>query len=83
MNSIALAVITAYRVEVEAGHATPKGRARVGSETVKYSVRVDHDLYEWLRTTAFHARTSINALVVAALTRAHTDHAQGATATDV
>ncbi len=51
---------------------TPSTPAR--GELVKYNVRVGDDLHEWLRTTAFHARTSINALVVAALTRAHAVH---------
>ena len=41
---------------------------------VKYNVRVDNNLYEWLRTTAFYARVSINALLVAALIRYHDSH---------
>jgi len=71
MNSIALAAVAAYRAEVEAARIAPERGAPARGEVVTYNVRVDDDLHEWLRTTAFDARTSINALVVAALTRAH------------
>jgi hypothetical protein len=37
-------------------------------------VRVDEDLYEWLRTTAFFARVSINTLLIAALVRFRAAH---------
>ncbi len=66
MNSVALAAVVAYRAEVEAGRSAPER-----GDVVKYNVRVGDELHEWLRTTAFYARTSINALIVAALTRAH------------
>ncbi len=71
MNSSALAGVTAYRAEVEAGRIAPERGAPARGEVVTYNVRVGDDLHAWLRTTAFDARTSINALVVAALTRAH------------
>lgn len=71
MNSIALASINAYRAAVEAGGVAPERGTREGDEATKYNVRVGDELYEWLRATAFHARTSINALLVAALARAH------------
>ncbi len=71
MNSIALAAVAAYRAEVEAGRIVPERGAPERGEAVKYNVRVGDEVHEWLRTTAFYARTSINALVVAALTRAH------------
>jgi len=74
MNSIALATVAAYRAEVEAGRIVPERGAPERGEMVTYNVRIDDDLHEWLRTTAFYARTSINALVVAALTRAHAVH---------
>ncbi len=71
MNSIALAAVAAYRAEVEAGRSAPERGVPARGEMVKYNVRVDDELHEWLRTTAFYARTSINALIVAALARAH------------
>jgi len=64
--------IIAYRVEVEAGHTTLEGLLREGRAGIKYPICVSDELYEWLRTTAFHARTSINAVVVTALTHAPT-----------
>ncbi len=77
MQSIAVEAITAYRVEWETSHAMREGLPREGGAAVKYLLRLDDDLYEWLRTTAFHARTSINALIVAALTRAHAAQTEG------
>ncbi len=71
MNSIALAAVAAYRAEVEAARIAPERGAPERGAVVKYNVQVGDKLHEWLRTTAFYARTSINALVVAALTRAH------------
>ncbi len=71
MNSIALAAVAAYRAEVEAARIAPERGAPERVEIVTYNVRVDDDLHAWLRTTAFYARTSINALAVAALARAH------------
>jgi len=82
MNSIALEAVTAYRAAVDAGHTTREGRVLVAGEIVKYNLRVGDDLYEWLRMTAFHAHSSSNALVVAALARAHDDQAGGTTALD-
>jgi len=75
MNQIALTALTAYRTEVEAGHTTVGGPPRMGGATVKYNLYVGEadggiHLHDWLRTTAFHARTSINTLVVAALAHA-------------
>ncbi len=81
MNSIAVASIDDYRAEVEAGRIAPergvRGGTRGDGEMVKYNVQVKDDLREWLRTTAFHARTSINALLVAALARAHAAQTEG------
>ena len=70
MNSIALAAVAAYRAEVEAARIAPERGAPERAEIVTYNVRVDDDLHAWLRTTAFYARTSINALAVAAWARA-------------
>jgi len=67
MNSIVLAAVRAYRAEMEAGRTMLEGRGAGGGATTTYNVRLDDDRYEWLRTTAFDTRTSINALVVAAL----------------
>ena len=82
MNSIVLEAAADYRADVEKGAATP-ARAPVGDHesVVKYNVRVETDLYEWLRTTAFYARLSINTLLINALLRfreAHKDTPQPA-----
>jgi len=81
MNSIALAAITVYRAELEAGRIMMDRRPREG-ETVQYNLYIGDDLGGWLRTTALHAHTSINAMVIAALIHAHTDRMEGAAATD-
>jgi len=77
MNSIAVASIDDYRAEVETGRIAPERGAHGGGEMVKYNVQVKDDLHEWLRTTAFYARTSINALLIAALTRARAAQTDG------
>jgi len=77
MQSIAVEAITAYRVEWETSHAMREGLPREGGAAVKYPLRLDDDLYEWLRTTAFHTRRSINALVGDALIRFHAAQAEG------
>ncbi len=82
MHSITVEVVSAYRVEVEAGHTTLEGLLREERAGIKFPVRVSDDLYEWLRTTAFHARTSINAVVVAALAHAQADATEGTHTTD-
>ncbi len=66
-----------YRAEVDAGRTTVKGRVSRNGEIAVYNIRLDDDSYEWLRRTAFEARTSINALVVAALARAHAAQTEG------
>ena len=77
MNSIVLEAAEEYRRAVEAGETTPSKDASADHSTVvKYNVRVNDDLYEWLRTTAFYARLSINTLLISALARfkeAHPD----------
>lgn len=74
MNSIVLEAVAEYRAAVESGNATP-AKENAGDDTVvKYNVRVEDDLYEWLRTTAFYARLSINTLLVAALARFRERH---------
>jgi len=82
MNSVALAAIRAYQAEVDAGRTTVTVRASREGETTIGTIRLTDDRYDWLRTTAFYARTSINALVVAALTRAQAVQAEGTTALD-
>jgi len=82
LSSIVRAAVTAYRTEVEAGRIVPEHDAPECGEIVAYNVRVGDDLYQWLRVTAFDARTSINALGIAALARAHADYAAGTTTTD-
>ncbi len=67
MNSVVLEAIGEYRDAVEAGQAAPSKDGLGHEETIKYNVRVDDNLYEWLRTTAFYARISINVLFVRAL----------------
>ena len=75
MNSIVLESVSAYRAAVEAGEVTPSKESGAEHDTVvKYNVRVDDDLYEWLRTTAFYARVSINTLLIAALVRFRAAH---------
>jgi len=72
--------VAAYRVEVDTGRIVPERGVREGGESgdmVKLTLRLDDETYEWLRTTAFHARSSINALVVAALTRTHAAQTEG------
>ncbi len=71
INSIVLEAVAAYRAEVDAHGGAPGHAPLAGGRQVTYNIRLDDDLYNWLRTTAFHARTSINALIIAALTRAH------------
>ena len=75
MNSIVLESVVAYRAAVEAGEVTPTKESGAEHDTVvKYNVRVDDDLYEWLRTTAFYARVSINTLLIASLVRFRAAH---------
>ncbi len=82
MSSIAVEALTVYRAEVDAGRTTVQGWASRGGETTLGNVRVDNDLYEWLRTTAFYAHTSISAVIVAALAHAQADHTEGTVAAD-
>jgi len=72
MNSVAVEAISAYRAEVDAGRTTVTVRASREGETTIGTIRLDNDLYEWLRTTAFYAHTSISALIVSALVPAQT-----------
>ncbi len=75
MNSIVLESAVEYRRDVEAGTVAPsKETGGDPDSVVKYNVRVEDDLYEWLRTTAFYARVSINSLLVAALIRFRAAH---------
>ncbi len=80
MNSIVLEAVSEYRTAIDGGQATLT-KEHVGRDAiVKYNVRVDDDLYEWLRTTAFYARLSINVLFVAALLRYREQHQEEAPA---
>jgi hypothetical protein len=75
MNSIVLEAAEDYRRAVDAGEVSPS--KETGAEpdaVVKYNVRVEDELYEWLRTTAFYARVSINSLLIAALVRFRAAH---------
>lgn len=75
MNSIVLEATEEYRAAVDAGQVTPnREAASEHTAVVKYNVRVEDDLYEWLRTTAFYARLSINTLLIAAITRFKAAH---------
>lgn len=67
MNSIVLEAIDEYRAAIGAGTTAPSKDGGAREETIKYNVRVDDELYEWLRTHAFYARLSINVLFVSAL----------------
>ncbi|MCA1599314.1 MAG: hypothetical protein LC769_09935 [Chloroflexi bacterium] len=69
MNSIVLEAIADYRVAVDAKEIVLSKDGSARDETIKYNVRVDDDLYEWLRSNAFYARLSINAIFVSALVR--------------
>ena len=68
MNSIVLEAVAAYR---DATGGAPGQATFDGGPQVKYNVRLDNDTYEWLRTTAFYARVSINSMICAALAREH------------
>ncbi len=70
MNSIAVEAVRAYGLEVEDGRFAPDHKVVVGGNKVLHPVRLDNDLYEWLRTTASHQRTSMTTLMVAALVHA-------------
>lgn len=74
MNSIVLEAVTEYRNAVESGEVSPSKEGAEPGAVVKYNVRVEDDLYEWLRTTAFYARVSINALLIVALLRFREAH---------
>ncbi len=76
MNSIVLEAAAEYRAAVEAGEVTPAKESAGDDTVVKYNVRVEEDLYEWLRTTAFYSRLSINTLLVAALARFRQRHGE-------
>ena len=84
MNSITVEAVRVSRVEMEASHTALPGRLSSvgGGEAKVYSIRLDDDLYEELRTAVFYAHSSFNALVVAALTRAQDAQAEGTTALD-
>lgn len=69
MNSIVLEAVVEYRVAIDGGEVAPAKESPSDDTVVKYNVRVEDDLYEWLRTTAFYARLSINTLLIAALAR--------------
>ncbi len=74
MTSIILASVMAYHAEAEAGRIVPQRGAPACGEIVKFNLRIDDALYEWLRTTAFDARAPINDLIIAALARSHAAH---------
>lgn len=78
MNSIVLEAVGEYRTAIESGQAALSKESLGREPVVKYNVRVDDDLYEWLRTTAFYARLSINVLFVAALLRYREKHSDSA-----
>jgi hypothetical protein len=46
---------------------SPGDEERAGKQQSILQVRLSSDLYEWLRTTAFYERRSMNALVNEAL----------------
>ncbi len=82
MHSITRAAVRVYRAEMEAGRATVTGRASRGSERAVYNIPVDNELYEWLRTAAFSARTSISAVIDAALAYAQAAQPEGTVTPD-
>ncbi len=71
MNSIVLESVAAYRANLDATGGAPGQATLDGGPQVKYNVRLDNDTYEWLRTTAFYARVSINSMICAALAQEH------------
>ncbi len=77
INSVVLEAVVAYRADPDAsgGVPGPGQPMRDGERQVMYNVRLDDDLYTWLRTTAFSARVSINSLIGAALACASADQA--------
>ena len=70
MNTVVVEAVRAYRTEVENGRFAPDHRVLVGGAKVTYPAHVDNEMYEWLRTTAFHQRSSMTTLIVAALVQA-------------
>ncbi len=76
MNSIVLEAVAAYRADLDASGGAPGQATFDGGPQVKYNVRLDSDTYEWLRTTAFYARVSINSMICAALASERAAHAE-------
>lgn len=75
MNSIVIEAGNDYRRAIDSGTLMPaKTEGGDQDSAVKYNVRVEEDLYEWLRTTAFYARLSINTLLINALLRFRDAH---------
>jgi len=74
MKTIVLEAVTAYRAEVDAHGGAPRPTTLDGGRQVTYNIRLDNDLYTWLRTTACDARVSINSLVCAALAYTSAGH---------
>ena len=80
LNSIVLEALAAYQIELAArggapgAAGAPRQATRDGGPQVMYNVRLDTATYAWLRATAVHAHTSINALVGAALIQAQAAH---------
>src|SRR2546423_1093310 len=74
MNSIVLEARADYRSVGGAGEVTPTKGGPERDAIVKYNVRVEEGLYEWLRNTAFFARVSINTRLIAALVRFREAH---------
>ncbi len=79
MNSIVLEAVATYRADLDASGGAPEQTTFDGGPQVKYNVRLDNNTYEWLRTTAFYARVSINSMICVALVRERAAHAESTT----
>jgi predicted HicB family RNase H-like nuclease len=70
MNSIVLEAIDELRAEIKTKAKAAQATPGTGNslEFKKFNVRLSEETYEWLRTAAFECRSSINQLLISAIT---------------
>jgi len=74
VKSLALAALTDDRDALAGADVALRKDPPDCPDVTTVNVRVIDDLYRWLRETDFHARVSMNSLVVAALRRSQAAH---------